>query len=278
MAVPKIPRSFLILSETHNHVLNPSLTYPLDQPLPKVDVLLHCGDLTKVGATSAFKAALKMLAHFDAELKLVIAGNRDLDLDAAYVDNPSEYEENVEIMTGPLAKAAGVTYLTEGTYRFTLSSGAKFSIFAPPFTPAFGDYAFGYQRGEGRWRIPEGVGCCYDAWASVWDSGSCQRRAFGLRDAGSSDREGKAVGYGFQVKEWQDEKPGAHESRSIQISKAGTDAEPERFEIVGGRSTLMINAAIMHKPAEDESENNTERPRPEPSNAPWLVHIPLDRA
>lgn len=108
--------------------------------MPKVDVVLHCGDLTQVGGLSAYKKALKMFEQFDAELKLVITGNHDISLDGEYRrthleedDEPEEHDEAVEIMTGPLAKKAGVTYLNEGLHQFTLRNGTTFSIFVSPY-------------------------------------------------------------------------------------------------------------------------------------------------
>lgn len=53
-------------------------------------------------------------------------------------------------MTGSLAKTAGVTYLSEGTHRFTLNDGRTFSIYASPYQPECGDWAFGYQRSQDR--------------------------------------------------------------------------------------------------------------------------------
>ena len=78
------PTKFLALSDTHN--LEPYVFQDADSPLyncnqPRVDVLLHCADLTQVGDMSAYKKALRMLGSFDAELKLVIAGNHDISLD-----------------------------------------------------------------------------------------------------------------------------------------------------------------------------------------------------
>ncbi|KAI4247223.1 MAG: hypothetical protein L6R40_001566 [Gallowayella cf. fulva] len=82
----KIPTTFLIISDTHNFTFNKSNRSPLQLPTPQTDVLLHCGDLTEVGGLSNFKNALEMLASIPAELKLVIAGNKDLQLDKAHWD------------------------------------------------------------------------------------------------------------------------------------------------------------------------------------------------
>ena len=54
-------------------------------------------------------------------------------------------------MTGPLAAEAGVTYLEEGTYTFTLANGARFTIYISPYSPEFCDWAFPYKRNENRY-------------------------------------------------------------------------------------------------------------------------------
>lgn len=159
---PTIATKFLIISDTHNFVFGDNVvsSQSLQLPTPKADVLLHCGDLTQVGGVTSFKKALKMLGSIDAELKLVIAGNHDLELDKTYwetqrneagvPENPKDHDLAVETMTGPVAVKAGVSFLDEGTHSFTLKSGAKFTIFVSPYTPVFGDWAFAYDLNEDR--------------------------------------------------------------------------------------------------------------------------------
>lgn len=43
-----------------------------------------------------------------------------------------------------------MTYLEEGTYTFTLNSGARFTVYASPYTPEFCDWAFAYKHMEDR--------------------------------------------------------------------------------------------------------------------------------
>lgn len=155
-----ITMKFLVISGTHNFEFDSSTatSHPLQLPTPKADVLLHCGDLTHCGGVSSFKKALKMLGSIDAELKLIIPGNHDLELDKQYWEaqidsdgNPEDPEDHllaIRVMTGPLATEAGVIYLNEGTHSFTLRSGATFSIYVSPYTPAFCDWAFSYAHNE----------------------------------------------------------------------------------------------------------------------------------
>lgn len=161
-----IATNFLVISDTHNLEFGDTVgdSQKLRLPTPKVDVLLHCGDLTQVGGVSSFKKALKMLGSTDAELKIVIAGNHDLELDKTYweaqrddegtLEDPEDHDLAVRAMTGPLADEAGVTFLNEGTYCFTLKSGAIFTIYVSPYTPAFCDWAFAYEHNEDRFNEP----------------------------------------------------------------------------------------------------------------------------
>ena len=157
-----IKTRFLVISDTHNAspVQNAtSADTAFRPPLPKADVLLHCGDLTMVGRYSEYEATLEMLASIDADLKLVIAGNHDISLDEAYyrrkgqsMQRLNQADESLpararELWTGELAKAAGVTFLDEGTYSFVLKNGAKlrvcfFSSHIRPFRLILHLYAF----------------------------------------------------------------------------------------------------------------------------------------
>lgn len=65
----------------------------------KVDVVLHCGDLTNCGGLATYKKALKMLHALNAELKLVISGNHDLDLDKTYWNTHLEDGDKPEDLT-----------------------------------------------------------------------------------------------------------------------------------------------------------------------------------
>ncbi|TGO08136.1 hypothetical protein BTUL_0224g00090 [Botrytis tulipae] len=144
----RIPTRVMVISDTHEHRLDGA-------NMPEVDILLHTGDLTNFGELEALKESVKMMGTIEAELKLVIAGNHDISLDAQNrVENMSdeEYSEYhhsaLEIMTGQLAKDAGVVYLKEGTHTFSLKNGAKFTVYASPYT--CGSMGFQYQINEDR--------------------------------------------------------------------------------------------------------------------------------
>lgn len=295
------PTKFLILSDTHNFdkfTADPSS--PLCQPLPKADVVLHCGDLTQVGGISAYKKALKMLCDLDAELKLVIAGNHDISLDGEYWaenmdedDDPDEHQDAVALMTGSLAREAGVTYLTEGRHEFTLQDGVSFSIFASPYQPECGKWAFGYKRTEDRWgAIPDDVEIVMTHGppkgildlASKHDHVGCEYLLNGIKRSRPLMHCFGHIheGYGAEMKVWdspESNDPKHNDSSAdsedaeaseddecsevVRVTKAGTHDEGTSFTLTPGESTLMVNAAIMN-------DND------EPKNAPFLVELPLD--
>lgn len=185
-----------IISDTHTCAPNAPLntSNPYRQPLPKADILLHAGDLTKVGYHGEHEQMVAMLKEADAELKLVIAGNHDMSLDEEYFTSygwrrhqrpeplggqeilpdedprstirmkkgvpPSEaalkayVQRAKDLYTNASAQAAGIRYLEEGTYTFTLSNGATFTVYASPYQPEFCRWAFAYEREEDRFNPP----------------------------------------------------------------------------------------------------------------------------
>ncbi|KAL4995925.1 Metallo-dependent phosphatase-like protein [Aspergillus recurvatus] len=82
----------LLLSDTHTTSPSPAHSSsasglpptPYRHPLPSAQILLHAGDITKVGLASEHKAMLELLKSHPAEIKIVIAGNHDITLDEEY--------------------------------------------------------------------------------------------------------------------------------------------------------------------------------------------------
>lgn len=114
------------------------------------------------------KCILKILGAINAEKKLVIAGNHDLDLDMEYrrtslhdEDDAEEVkkehlEEHATVMgmiTGPLAVEARVTYLEESNPSFNFKSGARSTVYASPYQPDFHSWAFSYDRKEDQFNL-----------------------------------------------------------------------------------------------------------------------------
>ncbi|KAL7795867.1 Metallo-dependent phosphatase-like protein [Trichoderma ceciliae] len=167
---PTVKTRILIISDTHNTRPQTKQDNPADtedelstprgqiyspsgfrHPLPEADVALHCGDLTRRGSPAEVRETFSMLRKLRSPLKLVIAGNHDLVLDEAYYCNKingeqSEHAEVLQIVKE--AEEDSVQYLTEGTYTFNLSNGARLRIFASPYTPEYGSWAFQYIDGN----------------------------------------------------------------------------------------------------------------------------------
>ncbi|KAJ5678317.1 uncharacterized protein N7477_003950 [Penicillium maclennaniae] len=196
---PGIKTRICMISDTHTFSPSPpqQTNNPYRNPLPKADVLLHAGDLTKVGYLIEHEETVAMLKAAPAELKLVIAGNHDLTLDEEHFtsfgyfrhrrperlggqdtyleedEKPKTLLQSIRSPNTPLlddmksycklakdlytdesAYAAGIRYLEEGTHSFTLSTGAKLTIYASPYQPEFCNWAFGYNRSEDRFNPP----------------------------------------------------------------------------------------------------------------------------
>jgi predicted phosphodiesterase len=82
---------FLVVYDTHEQ-----WPFTNSYPAPPADVFLHCGDLTQVGGLASLKRAFDDIKTIDAPLKLVIAGNHDLELDEEWVRKNMEGEEDLE--------------------------------------------------------------------------------------------------------------------------------------------------------------------------------------
>jgi hypothetical protein len=302
MSNPTVPTRFLVISDTHNYEFKNSgwVDSPFCQPVPKCDVLLHCGDLTMVGGVPKYKRVLEMLKEIPAELKLVIAGNHDLDLDREWwrshperAENPAQHEEAVEVMNGPLAKEGGVTYLDEGIHSFTLQNGAKFTVYASPWQPEFYDWAFNYPRNQDRYNTPDQVarGVSSVAQNPIPDFGvvdviMTHGPPKDILDWTSHGNAGcdnilRAIsrarprlhcfghiheGYGATQVAWKnDTKVLGPSAISNRIPLTNSYPEPNKHPVVFGKETLFINAAIMDVDYD-------------PVNAPWLVDIDLPKA
>jgi hypothetical protein len=120
-------------------------------------VLLHCGNLTENDTPERIRSALQDLGKIEAKLKLVIAGNHEISLDKLYWLSQGGTEADAERALALLspettseASKNGITFLWEGTYTFTLTCGATFTIYASPHTPIHGASAFQYPSNEDR--------------------------------------------------------------------------------------------------------------------------------
>lgn len=224
----------------------------------------------------------------------MIAGNHDISLDGKYWsthleedDEPEEHQQAIEIMTGPLAKAAGVTYLTEGLHEFTLNNGSTFTIYASPHQPECGDWAFGYQRDQDRFSVEAAKGMTSIAEQPLpndVDIVMTHGPPRGILDRIPSKRENAGCdallhavqrarplmhcfghiheGYGTEVKEWQKPSGCSSQFQKVTVGQAGVDQPCHEATVAPGSSTLMVNGAIM-----DDANS--------PSHAPWVIELEL---
>ncbi|RDW67621.1 hypothetical protein BP6252_09017 [Coleophoma cylindrospora] len=270
MALGTISTRVMVISDTHEHSLDGTM-------MPQADVLLHTGDLTNFGDLESLRESVKMLGTIEAELKLVIAGNHDIFLDATpRVENISdkEYAEYhkaaLEIMTGPLAKESGITYLQEGTHTFNISNGATIKVYASPYTAGLGDWAFPYKPLEDRFNdaqqtirtsiatnpIPCGVDIVMTHGPPhlILDQDDGQHLGFpNLLRAVSRTRPLMHCfghiheGHGANIVTWQPDGNVKDPASATPLETEQVNEYPyaNEWSIKSGQQTLMVNAAIM---------------------------------
>ncbi|KAH8428015.1 metallophosphatase domain-containing protein [Aspergillus melleus] len=319
-----------LISDTHSLPPNPPTDThnPYRHPLPSSNILLHAGDLTKVGRYSEHLAMLSMLKNAPAELKLVIAGNHDITLDEEYYNRVGHYRHRYRsgytapsatygrekfisgggteaeddgavedpaaikaLWTSPEAEAAGVRYLEEGTREFRLTTGARVRVYASPYTPAFCEWAFAYEREEDRYGGVEGARNPVPTFPPGVDVMLTHGPPYGILDQvvpghesvgcehlyRAAERAKPRVhvfghiheGYGARRFEWsthnrsmiQVDESTAREERCAYVDVSESSPNPLRM----GKETLFINASVVTV-------------QYEPANAPWVVDVdlPLD--
>lgn len=198
-------------------------------------------------------------------------------------------------MKGSLAAEDGVPYLDEGTYSFDLRNGARFTLYASPYTPAFSDWAFAYGENEDRFNpppggpsgitllgrnpIPDGVDIVmtHGPPKGVWDR--CAQGSLGCEKLARAIKRVKPIvpcfghiqgGHGLEIMEWRSaaaKKGSDKTTRSpLEVEYSGV-GKIESVSWLGkrGEQTLVVNAAI-------ETEIG------KPPNAPWLVTLDLPRS
>ncbi|OAA73618.1 Metallophosphoesterase domain protein [Cordyceps fumosorosea ARSEF 2679] len=127
--------SVVCISDTHN-------TQP---PVPDGDLLLHAGNLTVRGTLAELRAQVAWLASLPHPHKVVIAGNHDLCLDAAFLArSPPPPEDDGAPL--PDWAGAGITYLDGAAATLTLRGGRTLTVYGSPLTPAFGRWAFQHHH------------------------------------------------------------------------------------------------------------------------------------
>ncbi|KAJ7170240.1 Metallo-dependent phosphatase-like protein [Mycena crocata] len=140
---------FVLLSDTHSSTF----------AVPKGDVLLHTGDLTQRSTLEELTVTMDWLCALPHRIKIIIAGNHDLAVHPEWYEgnwqnkrhkNKETAEAITELLQGPRAVAAIIVYLQDQQHTFKIHKGGKeWSIYGSPWSPVFGNWAFGYPRAEG---------------------------------------------------------------------------------------------------------------------------------
>ncbi|KAL8736447.1 MAG: hypothetical protein Q9166_000239 [cf. Caloplaca sp. 2 TL-2023] len=289
-----------IISDTHTAELWPSndTKHAYRDPLPKADVLLHAGDITKVGYVSEYETMFDMLFKADAELKIVIAGNHDITLDDHFYETSGKrrMHRNIgedlkvvrDIWTGEEAKRAGIIYLEEGVRTFILSNKARFTIYTSPYQPEFCNWAFPYGRSEDRFNTKQAKNPIPD-WPKI-DILLTHGPPVNILD---ETRNGDKVGcehlmravhrcrprlhcFGHIHEGWGAQRNNWIQNHSEIVSVDGNEVINNRCAFVDltkdsesplifGEETLFVNASIMNVLYK-------------PVNAPWRVDLDLPMA
>jgi len=114
-------------------------------PLPKGDMLIHCGDFTGHGSIAAMSKFAQWMGSQDFKHKLIISGNHEKGMQHL------KHDAAVEILT-----ENGLTYLQDSSVEI---DGLVF--YGSPWSPFFFDWEWNLPRGEAlaeKWKlIPSNV-------------------------------------------------------------------------------------------------------------------------
>lgn len=264
------PTRFLIISDTHGQ--HESLG-----SLPKADVLIHCGDLTQVGGLSNYRRALEFISDAEAELKLIIAGNHDISLDESWWaanlvddDDPDESSKAQALFKEAQTRRSGVHYLEEGSYTFSLKSGTIFKLYAIPYTPEFGGFAFGYEKEFDRFGlaaknpIPNDIDIVVSHGPPALGFTDFRLDVNSKKEHCGCEHLGRAIersrpllhcfghlheGYGAGIVSWDTKTYRAQQEKTVNLQKRS--------------DTLLVNGAMLNEAGR-------------PNNEPWIFDIELE--
>ncbi|CAM1501792.1 Fc.00g037760.m01.CDS01 [Cosmosporella sp. VM-42] len=327
----RIKTRILIISDTHgvrpkHKVEDPSTEDELSkddvmwvktgyrEPLAEADVVLHCGDLTKRSTIPEFQTTFSMLRGIRAPLKLAIAGNHDLVLDEDFWrDQWGGHQDAVtearKIIVA--AKEDGVHYLEEGVHEFDLENGARLRVYASPYTPVYGGWAFQYYNGH-NFDIPSDVDVAmtHGPPRGVLDLASMTETHAGCGDLFEAVHRAKPKihcfghiheAWGAHLVRWKEGDDGSVRSKSVidaenspQIKLAGLRPNPKIYgeeksnetrerliEMSKQRGLLVDLTEGMDKLAEGEQTLFVNAAimdiRYRPIQMPWLIDVNLPK-
>ncbi|RPA75853.1 hypothetical protein BJ508DRAFT_214124 [Ascobolus immersus RN42] len=126
------------ISDTHNDVLLP-------ENVPGGDIFIHAGDMTDNGTFEELEAAYKWISALSHEVKVVIGGNHDMDLDPFHHKTTREsYHKARNLFTSAEARSKGIYYLDSEVQHVSLSKKeapgkpqVKIPVYGNPYQPEF---------------------------------------------------------------------------------------------------------------------------------------------
>ncbi|OKL56300.1 hypothetical protein UA08_08552 [Talaromyces atroroseus] len=135
--------SVICIADTHNAQL----------ALPDGDILIHAGDLTQSGSLKELQAAVAWLRVQPHPIKIVIAGNHDLCLDANFQHTAGHTSSAEAVDWGD------IIYLQNTETTITCQNGRSLRVYGSPYSPRHGNWAFQYPRTEDIWKgeIPDNI-------------------------------------------------------------------------------------------------------------------------
>ncbi|PKY00345.1 Metallo-dependent phosphatase [Aspergillus campestris IBT 28561] len=136
------PVSVVCISDTHN-----------SQPaLPDGDILIHAGDLTQSGSPKELQATVDWLHAQPHPIKIVIAGNHDLCLDASFTHGSDHASlTGTSKPPGEPINWRDIIYLQDTETTVTCNNGRRLRIYGSPHSPRHGNWAFQYPRSQDIW-------------------------------------------------------------------------------------------------------------------------------
>lgn len=138
---------FVCISDTHAAIEKNPLDF-----VPDGDVLLHAGDITKVGQPNEIKKFNEYLGKLPHKHKIVIAGNHDLTFDRSMDQQLSRWHVKLEKVKAFLSEhnvEEVKDLLTNCVYlEDAMVTLYGVNIYGSPWQPEFGDWGFNLPRGK----------------------------------------------------------------------------------------------------------------------------------
>lgn len=145
--------SIVCVSDTHN----------CQPELPDGDVLIHAGDLTQSGSLVELRATVSWLRAQPHAVKIAVAGNHDLFLDAslprhkAVADRQPSPCSSTDAGDDKILDWGDVIYLQDAETIITCANGRRLRVYGSPLSPRHGNWAFQYPRSKDIWggQVPD---------------------------------------------------------------------------------------------------------------------------